>query len=182
MSVTTEQQIPTGTWTVDPVHSSAEFSVKHMVVATYRSRFDRFDASLVIGEDGAAVLTGSVDAASIVAKDENLAGHLASPDFFDVASHPHITFRSTSIRIEGGEAVIAGELTIKGHTQAVETRSPIVGPHVDIAGNEKVGLTLAAAVDRTEFGLDWNAPLPKGGFALGDEVKLHIELELVKAA
>ncbi len=183
MSTVTQQQLPVGTWTLDPVHSSATFEVKHMVVATYRSRFDRFDATLAVGGDGAAELTGTVDVDSIEAKDENLAGHLAGPEFFDAAAHPQISFRSSDLEVgDDGAVTLAGELTIKGHTAPLKATGTIVGPHVDIAGTEKVGLTVETVVDRTQFGLDWNAPLPKGGFALGNDVTLRVELELAKAA
>jgi polyisoprenoid-binding protein YceI len=181
MSTITEQQLPTGTWKLDPIHSTAGFAVKHMVVATFRGRFEDFDATLDVGEDGATKLVGTVRTDSIVVKDENLAAHLQSPDFFDTERHPELRFQSTSIRIEGDEAVVDGELTIKGNTERVQGRGPYVGPHEDIAGFTKIGLTLQTVVDRTKFGLNWNAPLPKGGMALADEVALQIELELAKA-
>jgi polyisoprenoid-binding protein YceI len=180
MSVATEQQIPTGTWTLDPIHSSAGFAVKHMVVATFRGRFEEFDATLTVGEDGEAKLVGTVDAGSISVKDENLAGHLTSPDFFDTEKYPEIKFESTQVRREGDELIVDGELTIKGNTHPVEGRGTIVDPHEDIAGNTKIGVTLNTTVDRTKFGLEWNAPLPKGGFALANDVELQVELELAK--
>jgi len=181
MSSTTELQIPAGTYTVDKVHTTMGFAVKHMVVATFRGRFEKFDATLEVGQDGAPRLTGTVDVTSIEVKDENLAGHLQSPDFFDAERHPELRFESDSIRIDGGEAVVDGRLTIKGQTRPVEARGTIVGPHEDIAGNTKLGLELTAIVDRTEFGLNWNAPLPKGGVALGNDVTLSVDLELKKA-
>jgi polyisoprenoid-binding protein YceI len=181
MSVATTQQLPTGTWQVDKVHSSAGFAVKHMVVATFRGRFEDFDATLEVGEDGDAKLVGAVRADSIVVKDENLAGHLKSPDFFDVERYPELRFESTSLRREGDQLIVDGLLTVKGNTHAVEGRGTVVGPHEDIAGNTKVGLTLETVVDRTQFGLNWNAPLPKGGFALENDVALQIELELIEA-
>src|SRR5438034_11331880 len=95
MSTATVQSIPTGTWKIDPVHSHVGFAVKHMVVATFRGRFDRYDGGLATADDGRPVLTGTVDAGSIVVKDENLAAHLAAPDFFDTANYPEISFTST---------------------------------------------------------------------------------------
>ena len=180
-ATTTELQLPTGTWKLDPIHSSAGFAVKHMVVATFRGRFEDFDATLEVTEDGTGKLVGTVDPKSIVVKDENLAGHLQSPDFFDTERYPELRFESTSIRIEADEAVLEGELTIKGNTNRVTARGAYVGPHEDIAGNTKIGLSLETVVDRTLYGLNWNAPLPKGGFALANEVTLVVELELAKA-
>jgi polyisoprenoid-binding protein YceI len=181
MAVATEQQIPTGSWTLDKVHSSAGFAVKHMVVATFRGRFEDFDAKLEVGEDGSAHLLGTVKAESLVVKDENLAAHLKSADFFDVENYPEIRYESNDLRLEGDELVVNGELTIKGNTHPVEGRGAIVGPHEDIAGQTKIGVTLETIVDRTKFGLNWNAELPKGGFALANDVNLVVELELVKA-
>jgi polyisoprenoid-binding protein YceI len=181
MSTTTETTIPTGTYEIDKVHSHIGFAVKHMVVATFRGRFENYDAALTVADDGTAQLTGTVDVKSIEVKDENLAGHLQSPDFFDAERHPELRFESDSIRIDGSDVVVDGKLTIKGQTRPVEARGTIVGPHEDIAGNTKLGLELTAIVDRTEFGLNWNAPLPKGGMALGNDVTLSVDLELKKA-
>jgi len=178
---TQQQELPVGTWKLDPIHSSAGFAVKHMVVATFRGRFEDFDATLEVGADGEQKLVGTVDPKSIVVKDENLAGHLQSPDFFDTERHDEIRFESTSIRVEGDEAVLEGALTIKGNTNPVSARGAYVGPHEDIAGSTKIGLSFETVVDRTLYGLNWNAPLPKGGFALSNEVTLVVELELAKA-
>jgi len=176
-----QQQLPTGTWKLDPIHSSAGFAVKHMVVATFRGRFEDLDATLDVAEDGSAQLAGTVDPKSIVVKDENLAGHLQSPDFFDTERYPEIRFESSSIRVEGDEAILEGQLTIKGNAQPVTARGAYVGPHEDIAGYTKIGLSFETQVDRTLYGLNWNAPLPKGGVALANEVTLIVELELAKA-
>ena len=176
----TQTKLPTGTWKLDPTHSSASFAVKHMVVATFRGHFDQFDATLDVADDGTAQLAGTVDASSIAFKDENLQAHLGSPDFFDIERYPEIGFRSTSIRRDGDQVIVDGELTIKGNTRAVEGRGTIDGPGVTLAGATALGLTLETIVDRTEFGLNFNAPLPTGGFAVANEVKLTVELELAK--
>ena len=177
MATATEQL--QGTYVLDPIHSSASFAVKHMVVSTFRGRFEKFDATLIDGK-----LTGTVDVGSIVVKDENLAAHLQSPEFFDAERHPELRFESSEIRPtgEGDEIVVDGELTIKGITKPVEARGTLEGPAVTFGDVNKVGLTLEAIIDRTEFGLNWNAPLPKGGFALANDVKLIVELELAEQA
>jgi polyisoprenoid-binding protein YceI len=183
MSSATTEPVATGTWKIDTIHSHVGFAVKHMVVATFRGRFEEYEGQLVAGEDGTPRLEGSVEVDSIVVKDENLAGHLKSPDFFDSANHPQIRFSSKELRVlEDGKLEVEGELSIKGNTHLVTARGTISGPHVDIAGNDKLGVELEAVIDRREFGLDWNAPLPKGGFALDNDVKLVVELELVKEA
>jgi polyisoprenoid-binding protein YceI len=183
MATATAPQITTGTWAIDPIHSHVGFAVKHMVVSTFRGRFEDYDGSLTVGEDGAPRLQGSVDVDSINVKDENLAGHLKSPDFFDSVNYPRINFVSSAIRVgEGGELEVEGDLTIKDNTHRVTARGTVSGPHVDIAGNDKVGVELEAVIDRREYGLLWNAPLPKGGFALDDDVTLQVSLELVREA
>ena len=177
MATATEQL--QGSYVLDHVHSSASSAVKHMVVSTFRGRFENFDATLTDGK-----LVGTVDVGSIVVKDENLAAHLQSPEFFDAERHPELRFESTEIRRtgEGDEVVVDGELTIKGITKPVEARGTFEGPAVTFGDVNKVGLTLEAIIDRTEFGLNWNAPLPKGGFALANDVKLIVELELAEQA
>jgi polyisoprenoid-binding protein YceI len=181
MSVATAEAITAGTWKIDPIHSHVGFAVKHMVVATFRGRFEDYDGALTAAPDGSLGLEGSVDVDSIVVKDENLAGHLKSPDFFDSANYPKIRFASSEVRVlEGGDVEVDGELTIKDNTHSVTARGSVSGPHVDIAGNDKVGVELEAVIDRREYGLLWNAPLPKGGFALEDDVKLQVTLELAR--
>ena len=125
MATATEQL--QGTYVLDPIHSSASFAVKHMVVSTFRGRFEKFDATLTDGK-----LVGTVDVGSIVVKDENLAAHLQSPEFFDAERYPELRFESTDIRRTGesDEVVVDGELTIKGITKPVEARGTLEGPAV----------------------------------------------------
>ena len=172
-------RLPVGTWRLDPVHSSASFAVKHMAVATFRGRFERLDATLIVDGDSAE-LVGTVDAGSIVVKDENLQAHLGSPDFFDLERYPEISFRSTSIRRDGDEVIVDGELTIKGNSRPLEAPGTIEGPGVTLRGATALGITLETIIDRAEFDMGFNAPLPTGGFAVANEVKLTVELELVK--
>jgi len=170
--------VPQGKWLIDPVHSTATFAIKHMVVATFRGSFDKIDAELdATGDEPRLVGTVKVD--SIQVRDENLLGHLKSPEFFDVERYPEIRFESRAIRRDGEELVVDGELTVKGHTNVAEARGTITDPHVTLGDAEK-GITLETVIDRTAYGLDWNAELPKGGYALGNDVKLVVELELVR--
>jgi len=109
-----------------------------------------------------------------------LKGHLLAPDFFDAERTPELRFTSTDIRTEGGELVVDGELEIKGTSRPVQARGTIVGPVQNIGGKEGVGIDLSTTVDRREYGLNWNAELPKGGFAVENEVTLNVHLELAK--
>jgi polyisoprenoid-binding protein YceI len=176
-----EQQIPAGTWQADKIHSSIGFAVKHSGVATFRGTFSDYDGTLTVARDGEPQLTGVVRAASVDVRDQNLAGHLQSPDFFDVERTPEIRFTSTAFRPAGdGSVIVDGELTIKGQTRAVEARGSITPAHEGLAGNLVAGIQLETVIDRTAFGLNWNAPLPSGGVALANDVKLIVDLELAK--
>jgi polyisoprenoid-binding protein YceI len=182
-TATAASAVAPGTWSIDRIHSHVGFAVKHMVVATFRGGFEDYEGALEAGADGSPVLEGSVAVDSLSVKDENLAAHLQSPDFFDAQSYPRIGFRSTDVRAgEDGRLEVDGELTIKGNTHPVRATGTITAPHTDIAGNEKVGVELEAVIDRREYGLNWNAPLPKGGFALENDVRLEVSLELVREA
>jgi len=180
MATTVQQEIPTGIWQADSVHSHVGFAVKHMVVSTFRGRFEDFEARLST-EEGEPRLTGNVRTASLEVKDENLAAHLRSPEFFDVERHPEMRFVSTSIRREGDRLLVEGDLTLKGHTHRVQGRGTFAEPAEDAFGGTRLGLEVEAVVDRTAFGLEWNAPLPKGGFALANDVRLGLDLEFVRA-
>jgi len=166
-------QIPTGTWTADPVHSSVGFEVKYLGVATFTGELTSFQATLADGE-----LTGTAEVSSIEVKDENLKAHLQAPEFFDAERHPVVRFSGTA----AAPGRFEGEITIKGVTKPATLEGEITGPVTDPYGNERYGLSLRTVVDRTAFGLNWNAPLPGGGFALADDVTLKAELSLVKAA
>src|SRR5215218_8425811 len=130
MTAITTTPVPTGTtWTADTVHSTVGFAVKHMVVSTFRGRFEDYAATLTANEDGTLRLEGRVSADSIAVKDETLAAHLKAPDFFDTERHPDITFSSTLVRAENGSLVVDGELTIKGTTRPIEARGVLTEPH-----------------------------------------------------
>jgi polyisoprenoid-binding protein YceI len=180
-AIDTATRLPLGTWVVDPTHSTATFSVKHMGISTFRGGFDHIEANLTVREDGSAQLAGTVRTDSIAVKDENLAAHLASPEFFDSERYPEISFDADSITREGDELQVSGELQVKDQRHPLRARGTITDPAETLGGAVKVGVTLEATIDRTEYGLDWNAPLPKGGLALGNDVKLTVELELVRA-
>ena len=181
MSVTTAAPVvPAGTYAIDTTHSSVGFAVRHMVVATFRSTFKAFDATLVSDETGAR-LTGSVEAASIDIADPSFKAHLDSPEFFDVEQHPTLTFASTALRRDGDRLEVEGDLTIRGITHRVVGTGSVTDATEDPWGNTRIGLALETKVDRTAYGLNWNAPLPKGGMALANEVTLTLELEFVQA-
>ncbi len=178
---TVAQQIPTGTYVVDPVHSSINFAIAHNGVATFRSGFAAYEARLTGGEE--AKLEGTVDVAGIEIDEEQLRGHLLSPDFFDAGRYPQLRFSSSELSVDAdGTATLRGELEIRGETREVEASGKFGQLGADLAGNSRVGLSVAATVDRRNFGLDWNAELPSGGEVLDYEVAIAVELELVEEA
>jgi polyisoprenoid-binding protein YceI len=177
---TTEQEvtgIPTGTYQADVVHSSVDFEVQYMGIATFSGGVKEFQASLADGR-----LDGSARIATLVTKDENLLGHLLAPDFFDAEQFPEVGFSGQAVQRVGDEVVFQGEITIKGVTKPATLTGTITGPVTDPRGNERYGLKLQTTVDRTEFGITWNSDLPNGQKALADDVTLKAELSLVQQA
>jgi polyisoprenoid-binding protein YceI len=166
-----EQAVPTGNWTLDKVHSQVGFAVRHAGVSLFKGGLDEFEAVLAEG-----TLSGIARVASITVQDENLSGHLLSPDFFDATRFPEVRFTSTDIRRDGDELVVDGELEIRGSRRPVQLTGTITGPVHD-----RIGITLATTVDRTDFGMSWNMELPGGGVALENEVSLTADLELVRS-
>jgi polyisoprenoid-binding protein YceI len=175
---TVNQKVPAGTWTVDPVHSSVAFSVTHNNVATFRSKFDSYEATLTGGDE--PQLVGSVDVQSIDIDEPQLKGHLMSPDFFDTERHPKLNFSSTRLDVaEDGSVRLAGELEIKGNVREVEATGRFGEIGADLGGNPRVALSVATAIDRRDFGIEFNADLPSGGQVLEWEVAINVDLELV---
>lgn len=180
-SQTIQQQLPTGTYIADPVHSSIGFAVVHNGVSTFRSGFDGYEVKLSGGES--PQLEGTVDVASVQIEEPQLKGHLLSPEFFDAERHPQLRFSSSELDVaEDGSATIRGELEIGGEKHEVEAGGRLVPLGADLAGKARVGLSLEASVDRRSFGLDWQAELPSGGEVLDYEVTIAVELELVEEA
>jgi polyisoprenoid-binding protein YceI len=176
------QPIAAGSWRIDTIHSHVGFAVKHMVVSTFRTSFKKVDASLVADGDDIK-LTGTVYADSIDIEQPDLKGHVLSGEFFDVENTPTIEFVSTSVRREADDSVtVEGDLTIKGTTKPVTATGKVTGPVTDFTGRDRAGVELSTVVDRTEFGLNWNAPLPKGGFAVENDVTIDVHLEFVREA
>lgn len=172
-------------WQVDPSHSSIEFSAKHMLVASVKGRFDEFAVEADIDPENitASKAVIHIQAASLDTRDGQRDGHLRSPDFLDVESHPEITFETKRIEPKGkGEFAIVGDLTIRGKSKEVAFEGEINGPATNPWGQRVVSVSAEAKVNRKEWGLNWNAALEAGGFLVGDTVKLSIDAELVEAA
>jgi polyisoprenoid-binding protein YceI len=169
--------VPAGTWTFDPTHSAVGFTVVYMGVAPFQGAFRAFEASF-----DEAGLRGTAQAASIDVDNEQLAEHLASPDFFDVASYPELSFEAGPATRDGDTVTFEGILEVKGNRAPITLSGTIADPVSDPWGNSKLGVRLTGSVDKNAVGLTWNAPLPEGGSMLADEVALEASLVFVQAA
>jgi polyisoprenoid-binding protein YceI len=181
MSTTAEQttSIPTGTWGLDPIHSSVGFAVTYSGSGTFRGGFKEFDAKLVDGK-----LEGVANVASVDIDEPHLAGHLQTPDFFDAEQFPELRFSTKEIQRSGDDVTIDGELTLRGVTKPVTISGTVVGPTTDIGMDgeiQRIAFDLETKVDRRDFGIDWNRELPTGGAALGNDVKITANLALFQA-
>jgi polyisoprenoid-binding protein YceI len=170
----TQQALPTGTWSADTVHSTVGFAVPYLA-GTFHGTFSDFEARL-----GDGVLRGTAEVGSVQVQDPNLTAHLQSPEFFDAERFPQLSFEAREISRSDDHVTIAGELTLKGHTEAVEISGQVTDPAPDPFGGERFGLRLETTVDRTKFGLDWNNPLPSGDPALANDVTLVVDLQLAR--
>jgi polyisoprenoid-binding protein YceI len=181
MSTATKTEIPTGTYGIDSVHSSAAFEVTHNEISTFRGTFGEVDATLDVSDD-ATQLTGAVKVESIDVDYEDLRAHLLSPEFFDVERHPDVRFASSDLAIaDDGTVELRGELTINATTKPIEARGAIKGPVVGPDGKDHLALDFETVVNRHDYGMGWNMDLPDGRKVLGDDVKLIVHLELIRA-
>ena len=170
---------PAGTWNLDPVHSRVDFEVSYLA-GTFKGHFNEIAAELTI-EDERATLEGTTKVTSIDVNEENLSAHLQSPDFFDAEQYPELRFTAEDIRLDGdGQVSVDGELTIKGVTQPVTVTGTVTAPMSDPYGTERIGLNLTTKVDRTNFGINWNNPLPSGEPSLANDVTILAELQFVR--
>jgi polyisoprenoid-binding protein YceI len=180
MSATLATRIPAGTYTGDPIHSTFGFQVRHNGIQLFRGSFD--DVAVSLTSDGESLsIEGSTKVDSIVVRMADLKGHLLSDDFFAAEKHPEIAFRSTDVRADGENVEVEGDLTIKGITNHVVAKGTLAGPITGLSGASTIGLAIETVIDRTQYGLTWNADLPSGGKALGNDVKIVVEAELVQA-
>lgn len=171
------------TWTLDPTHSSVEFSVRHLGIATVRGRFKQLAATVELDDDGRLHgIAARIEAASIDTGVDQRDTHLRSPDFFDVERHPTIEFRSTAVEPRGnGTARVTGELTMRGQTHPVRFEIESTAPITDPWGNRRAAATATGKLSRKEWGLTWNQVLEFGGVAVADEVRFTLEVEAVAA-
>jgi polyisoprenoid-binding protein YceI len=185
MSTATATRVPAGTttWTIDPSHSHVEFAVRHLMIATVKGRFAGVAGTVRVDDanPSAATVDVRIDVASIDTREPQRDAHLRSADFFDAEKYPVLTFTAARIQDREGHAFkLAGDLTIHGVTRPVVLDVTEEGRTRDPWGGERLGVTAATKIKRSDFGLTWNQALETGGVLVGDDVKVLLELELLK--
>ena len=185
MTTLTATETAVTTWNIDPVHSVAEFKVKHMMISNVKGHFTGVSGKLTRNEtdDTESHIEASIDASTINTRDPQRDAHLKSADFLDVEKFPTLSFKSTQIARRGeGELSVEGDLAIHGVTRkvtfAVEGPTP---PAKDPWGNTRIGLSATTKINRKDYGLNWNAALETGGILVGDEVTITLDVQFVKA-
>ena len=167
-----------GTWTLDPVHSDVSFSVRHLMVSKVRGRFTVLEGEIVTAENPlASSVTATIDLNSIVTGAEGRDAHLRSVDFFDVANHPTMTYRSTGLRTSGDGFVLDGTLTLHGVTKTVPLKLEVNGFQANTPMGTRVGFSATGDISRSDFGIEFNMPLEGGGVVVGDKVSINLEIE-----
>ncbi len=178
----TSTSLPAGTWNVDPIHSSVEFHVKHLGIATVKGQFKEFEGTLEVGPDGASA-RGSVKVASVDTREPQRDEHLRSADFFEADTYPQITFASTSITpLDADTFEVEGDFTIHGVTRPLKLTATLEGTETDHQGNPRVGLSATAQINRSDYEMKFNMALGSGNVVVSDKVKILLEISAVKAA
>lgn len=173
------------TYEIDPAHSSAQFTVRHMMITNVRGGFKSVKGTVVYDAEnpGVSGVEATIDVNSIATLDENRDAHLKSADFLDAEKYPTITFKSKKVEADGEEAKVTGDLTIHGVTKEVVLK--VEGPTAegkDPWGNLRIGASATTKIKRSDFGLTWNAALETGGIMVGDDLKIELDIQMIKAA
>jgi polyisoprenoid-binding protein YceI len=181
MSATEIASVPTGTWSVDPVHSSVGFEVKLLGVSSYRAGFGDMDGRVVFDNGAVMAIDGSVRIESLRTESPELTRHLFGPEFFDVGAHPEIRFVATEIEHDRPQRLrIAGDLTMRGVTNPLTLEGVVDPVRVDPIGTERVGVRATGMVDRAAYGMTWNIPAVNGALALSEQVKVILHVETIR--
>jgi polyisoprenoid-binding protein YceI len=169
-----------GTWTIDTTHSDVSFTIRHMMVSKVRGRFGAFTGTIVTGQDPlASSVTAEIELSSIDTNNTQRDDHVRSADFFDVATHPAMTYKSTSIEGDGENFVMQGDLSLKGVTKNVPLKLELNGFSPDPYGGQRAGFSATTEISRSEFGVDIQMPMDGGGVVLGDKIQISLEIEAV---
>jgi polyisoprenoid-binding protein YceI len=182
MTAAVATELSAGTWAIDPVHSSISFSVRHLVVSKVRGSFKDFSGAVVVAEDGTPSVTAEIAVDSLDTGNEQRDAHVRSGDFFDVEQYPTASFRSTGVRADGDDYVLAGDFTLKGVTKPIELKLEWGGVNPGMGHGEVAGFEASVVVNRKDFGIDIDMPLETGGAVVGDKVTITLNIEALKQA
>ncbi|MBX7451086.1 YceI family protein [Mycolicibacterium sp. 3033] len=182
MTSSVDTALPTGTWAIDPVHSSVNFSVRHLMVSKVRGGFDTFSGTITVAEDGSPSVQAEIAVDSVNTRNEQRDAHLKAADFFDVENHPVATFASTSVREAGDRYVLDGDFTLKGVTKPISLDLEFSGVNPGMGHGEVAGFEASVVLNRKDFGIDIDMPLETGGAVVGDKVTITLEIEALKQA
>lgn len=179
-AASTATDLGTGTWAIDPVHSSISFSVRHLMVSNVRGNFRIFTGAITVAEDGTPAVTVDIDVASVDTGNEQRDAHLKAPDYFDVGQYPTATFRSTGVQADGEGSVVEGDFTLKGVTKSISLALQFNGVNPGMGHGEVAGFEASVVLNRKDFGIDIDMPLETGGAVVGDKITLTLEVEATK--
>jgi polyisoprenoid-binding protein YceI len=169
------------TWQLDPTHSEIGFKVKHLMITNIKGEFRNFSAAIDGEEFSKAAISAMIDTSSIFTNEDNRDAHLKNADFFDVDNHKEMTFKGSSLnKIDDENFELTGMLSIKGISKEIKLDVEYGGTSTDPWGNEKMGFSINGKINRSDYGLNFNAALETGGFLLGEEVKISADLQFVK--
>jgi polyisoprenoid-binding protein YceI len=182
MTAVTATELSTGTWAIDPVHSTISFSVRHLMVSKVRGTFENFSGAVVVAEDGAPSVKAEIAVDSLHTGNDQRDGHLKSADFFESEKYPTATFVSTGVRADGDDYVLDGDFTIKGVTKPIELKLEFNGVNPGMGHGEVAGFEASVVLNRKDFGIDIDMPLETGGAVVGDKVTITLDIEALKQA
>jgi len=182
MTVATATELSTGTWAIDPVHSSVNFSVRHLMVSKVRGHFGVFSGAITVAEDGTPSVSADIDVTSLSTGNDQRDAHVKSADFLDVEKFPTATFRSTAVRANGDDYVVDGDFTLKGITKPISLALEFNGVNPGMGNGRVAGFEASVVLNRKDFGVDIELPLETGGVVVGDKVTITLEIEAAEHA
>ena len=182
MTAAVATELGTGTWAIDPVHSSVSFSVRHLMVSKVRGSFGTFSGAITVAEDGTPSVTAQIDVASLNTGNDQRDGHIKSADFFDVEKYPTAEFTANGVRAAGDDYILDGDFTLKGVTKPISLALEFNGVNPGTGHGAVAGFEASVVLNRKDFGIDIDMPLETGGAVVGDKVTISLAIEALKQA
>lgn len=170
-------ELTAGTWAIDPTHSTVGFTVRHLVVSKVRGRFQNFSGTVTVATDGTPSVDAKIDVTSITTDNEQRDGHLKTADFFEVEKFPTATFKSTSVKADGGDFVVTGDFTLHGVTKSIDLKLEFNGVNAGMGNGPVAGFEASTTINRKDFGISIDMPLEGGGAVVGNKIVLNLDIE-----